>query len=115
MEARPKKKKDDRTTNIVNFDDNNFTFMTKALTKVVQERFKKIYEKQTELTSTITGLLKVICKVVEEVKIAVDYTLQTTESQDVPGTSEERKNEIPISVLQIRMQVSGEALDLGTP
>ena len=60
-------------------------------------------------------MLKVLCKVVKEVKIAVDYTPHIIESQDIPENLEERQIEIPMLVQPVRTQVSGEVLDLGTP
>ena len=56
-----------------------------------------------------------LCKVFKEIKTTEYYTPQITESQDVLGTSEEKQSEIPMWVSPIRTQVSGEALDLGTP
>ena len=68
-----------------------------------------------ELTSTIIDLLKVLCKAIEEVRIAVYYTPHRNESQDVPDTPQEKQPEMPMSISLMRVQVSGEVLDLGTP
>ena len=59
-------------------------------------------------------MLKVLCQSVEQVRIEVDYMPQRNELRDVPETSEEKKPEMPMLVLPVRVQVSGEVLDLGT-
>ena len=56
-----------------------------------------------------------LCKSIEEVNVAVDYTTPRAESQDIPGTSEERPNTLPVPVTLIRTQMLGEVLYLGTP
>ena len=61
--------------------------MTKAITKVAQTSFKSIEEIQEEILGTVTNLLKVLCKAVEEVKIVVDCPSPIAESQAPSKTS----------------------------
>ena len=76
-----KKLKVDRTTNIVSLDSDDVQIMTEAIIKVAHTSFKSIEEWQEEILGTVTNLLKVLCKAVEEVKIIVACPSGTTESQ----------------------------------
>ena len=59
-------------------------------------------------------MLKVLCKVVEDVKIVVIFSTPTTELQDPPETSKVEPNIILVPSPPIKVEVSGGVLDLGT-
>ena len=72
--------KANRTANTVSLDSDDMQLMIEAIIEVVQSSFKSIKERQEELSGTVTDLLKVLCKAVEEVKIVVDGPSATVES-----------------------------------
>ena len=59
-----------------------------------------------EITGTITHLIKVLCKTIEEAIIAVDCVPQITQLQDIPRTFEEQPAEISMQVVVIRTYFS---------
>ena len=65
--------KADQIANTVSLDNDDMQLMTEAITKATQSSFKSIEEWKHELLGTVTNLLKVLCKEVEEVKIDVDF------------------------------------------
>ena len=73
--------KADQTANIVSLDSDDIQMITEAITEVVQSSFKSMEERKAELSGIVTNLVKVLCKLVEEVKIVVDCPSETTESQ----------------------------------
>ena len=56
-----------------------------------------------------------LCKVVSEVRIVVDYMPHRIELRDILETSEERQTKTQMLVAPIRTQILGELIDLGTP
>ena len=66
------------------------------------------------MSGTITSLLKVLCKVVEDVKIVVDCRVPTMESQDPSEMSKIEQIAIPVPVPPIKVEVSRGVVDLGT-
>ena len=63
-------------------DTDDLQLMTEEIAEAAQTSFKTIEERQTEMTVTVFDLLKVLCKVVEDVKFVVYYATPSTESQD---------------------------------
>ena len=81
----------------------------------MQSSFKSIEERQEEISSTITNLLKVLYKAVEEVKNDVDCPSATTESQAPLETSIMEKTAQPVPFPPISIQVSKTVVIFGTP
>ena len=73
--------KADQTANPISLDNDDIQLMTEAIIKVAQSSFKSIQEWQEDILGTVTNLLKVLCKVVEEVKIVVDCPTPIVDSQ----------------------------------
>ena len=73
--------KEDITANTVILDSDDVQLMTEEITEAMQTSFMSIEEWQEEILGTVTNLLKVLCKAVEEVKIIVACPSGTTESQ----------------------------------
>ena len=107
--------KADINANIIGLDSEDTQIMTKEIVEAAQTSFKTIEERKTEMTGMVTDLLNVLCKVVEDFKVFVDYQAPSTQSEDPPETLEVQPNGIAILVPPIRMQVSGGVIDLGTP
>ena len=61
-------------------DGEDLASLREALQEVAQASFQDIDMWQTELTTSITKQLNVLYKVVEEVRVAVDYTPQVVDS-----------------------------------
>ena len=55
-----------------------------------------------------------LCTMGKEVRVAVEYIPQMIESKDLPGPSEEKLDDVSISIPPIKTQLVGESLDLGT-
>ena len=88
--------------------------MIEETTEATHTSFNNIKERQEELSGTVTNLLKVLCKVVEDVKIVVDCPNETTESQDPSETSRMEQTAPPFPVPPITVEVSKAIVDLGT-
>ena len=76
--------KADKNANTISLDNEDVQMMTKETTEAAQTRFKTIEEQQEEIVGTVTSLLNVLCKVVEDVKIVVNCLVPTMESQEPP-------------------------------
>ena len=68
-----KKRKSNKLVVTVGLTNDNYTLLTDAMEKLANKILKKIDERQTELTSSITYLLQAFCKAVKEVRVVVDY------------------------------------------
>ena len=52
---------------------------TKVLIEIIETSFQRLNKRATEITGTITHLIKVLCKTIEEAIIAVDCVPQITQ------------------------------------
>ena len=73
-ESKSKKRKADTQANNFSMDGENLASLREALQEFVQASFEDIDRWQTKWTTSITEQLKVLCKYVEEFRVAVDYT-----------------------------------------
>ena len=73
------KRKDDINGNIFNSDGEYLMQFTKVLTEIIETSFHKLNKRATEITGTITHLIEVLCKTIEEAIIAVDCVPQITQ------------------------------------
>ena len=72
-------------------------------------------EQHTELKSSRIDLLQTLCTVVKEFRVVIDQTPYSTVSLDEVGPSEERILEgLSTPTPHIKIQVLGQAIDLGT-
>ena len=79
---RPNKKmKYDWNANTISLDSDDMKLMTNTITKSMQSSFKSIGEWQEEILGTVTELLTVLYKAVEEVNIIVDGPSTAVDSQ----------------------------------
>ena len=62
----------------------------------------------------VTNLLKVLCKVVEDLKKKIDYPIATTESQDPSETLRMGQTALLVPVPPIMVELSKGIVDLGT-
>ena len=96
-----KKRKDDKSSRTFGLTNDNYTLLTDAMEKLANKILKKIDERQTELTSSITYLLQAFCKAVKEVRVAVDYRPQLSVSREVESSLEGRPSDVSIPILPI--------------
>ena len=88
--------------------------MTEAITQVVHTSFNSIEERQEEISSTVTNILKFLCKAVELVKNFVDCLSATVESQTPSETSRMEETAPLVLVPPIMVQVSKSVVNFGT-
>ena len=89
--------------------------MNVTITEATQTSFMSIEERKEEILGTITNLLKVMCKAVQEVKIVVDFPSATYETQAPSETSIMEKTTQPVPFPPISIQVSKTVVIFGTP
>ena len=73
------KRKDDINGNIFNSDGEYLMQFTKVLIEIIGTRFHRLNKWPMEITGTITHLIKVLCKTIEDVIIAVDCVPEITQ------------------------------------
>ena len=107
--------KTDQTAKTVSLDSDDMQLMTEAITEAAQSSFKSIEERQEEPPGIVTDLLKVLCKVVEEVKIVGDGPSATEDSQAPSKTSRMEQTVAFVPTLLIMVQVPKAVVKCGTP
>ena len=76
--------------------------MTEEIIEATLERFKTIEERQEEISCAVTNFLKVLYKVVEDVKVVIHCSTPRTKPQDPHNTSEVEPTGIVVLVPPIR-------------
>ena len=75
-----KKRKDDKSDRTVSLTNIDYTLLMHTMTKVSNQFLNNVDEKKTKLTNSVTNLLQMLCKVVKQVRMVVDYMPQFPEA-----------------------------------